>query len=122
MTWTDAGAIGEILGAIAVVLSLVYLSRQVRQNTQAVRTGNAALVQGNFQQLAGFRRYRAERESAFVPEFREAMEDWLATPGELERTDVMLGADVPTRAGPSLRSDPAWSPPRRYTGLRHPRS
>lgn len=174
MTWTDAGAIGEILGAIAVVLSLVYLSRQVRQNTQAVRTGNAALVQGNFQQLArmfytdremgdivirtmageedlapadrlaawayffdflktaelahhqyrhgdldeslwqaslsfyrayfetpGFRRYWEERKSAFVPEFREAMEGWLATRGELKRTDVMLGADVPARAGPA---------------------
>lgn len=30
MNWTMLGAVGEILGAIAVVLSLVYLARQVR--------------------------------------------------------------------------------------------
>lgn len=52
MFWSAFGAIGELLGALAVVISLVYLSRQVRQNTDAVRTGNAATVQGNLQQLA----------------------------------------------------------------------
>ena len=52
MTWTELGALGEVLGAIAVVVSLVYLSRQVRQNTQAVRTANAANVQANVPQLA----------------------------------------------------------------------
>lgn len=52
MDWTLLGALGELLGAVAVVVSLVYLSRQVHQNTTAVRTANAVTVQGNFQQLA----------------------------------------------------------------------
>ena len=52
MTWSAFGAIADLVGAIAVVASLVYLSRQVRQNTTAVRTANAAAVQSNFQQLA----------------------------------------------------------------------
>ena len=52
MTWTDFGALGELVGAIAVVISLIYLSRQVRQNTRAITTGNEAAVQGNFQRLA----------------------------------------------------------------------
>ena len=52
MNWTVVGAIGEVLGAVAVVVSLVYLSRQVHQNTTAVRTANAVTVQGNFQNLA----------------------------------------------------------------------
>jgi len=52
LSWSAFGAIGELLGAVAVVFSLVYLSRQVRQNTTAVRTANASLVQSNFQQLA----------------------------------------------------------------------
>ena len=50
--WTFVGAIGELLGAAAVVVSLVYLSRQVHQNTTAVRSANAVTVQGNFQRLA----------------------------------------------------------------------
>ena len=32
--------LGEIIGAIAVVVSLIYLAVQVRQNTQAQRTEN----------------------------------------------------------------------------------
>lgn len=37
MNWDAIGAIGEILAAIAVVITLVYLSRQIRQNSQAVQ-------------------------------------------------------------------------------------
>lgn len=33
MDWTMVGALGELLGAIAVVVSLIYLAKQVRANT-----------------------------------------------------------------------------------------
>lgn len=36
MNWEAAGALGEIVGAFAVVISLVYLAIQVRQNTTAI--------------------------------------------------------------------------------------
>lgn len=36
MNWQAAGAIGDIVGAVAVVISLVYLAIQVRQNTRAI--------------------------------------------------------------------------------------
>lgn len=36
MTIQDWGAVGEIIGAIAVVASLVYLALQIRQNTQQI--------------------------------------------------------------------------------------
>ena len=36
MNWEAIGAIGELIGALAVVLTLVYLSIQLRQNTRAV--------------------------------------------------------------------------------------
>ena len=36
VNWQAVGAIGEIVGATAVVLSLVYLAMQIRQNTQLV--------------------------------------------------------------------------------------
>jgi len=52
MSFADLGALGELFGAIGVVISILYLSRQIRQNTDAVRSGNATTVQENFQQLA----------------------------------------------------------------------
>jgi hypothetical protein len=39
MDWTAIGAVGEVLGAIAVVISIGYLAVQVRQNTDSVRFG-----------------------------------------------------------------------------------
>ncbi len=36
MNWDAVGAIAELVGATAVVLTLVYLSIQLRQNTRAV--------------------------------------------------------------------------------------
>ena len=37
MNWDAVGAVGEIVGAIAVVATLVYLARQLRQNTASVQ-------------------------------------------------------------------------------------
>jgi hypothetical protein len=37
MNWTAIGAIGEMLGAAGVIITLIYLARQVRQNTRATR-------------------------------------------------------------------------------------
>ena len=36
MNWDAIGAISEILAAIAVVVTLIYLAKQIRQNSQAV--------------------------------------------------------------------------------------
>ena len=38
MTLQDLGGVGEFIGGIAVVISLVYLAVQIRQNTKSVRT------------------------------------------------------------------------------------
>ena len=38
MNWEAIGAIGEIVGALAVVITLAYLVIQIRQNTAAVAT------------------------------------------------------------------------------------
>ena len=37
MNWEAAGAIGEIVGAVAVVATLAFLAIQLRQNTQATQ-------------------------------------------------------------------------------------
>lgn len=36
MSWQDLGSIGELVSAIAVVVSLVYLAFQIRQNTSQI--------------------------------------------------------------------------------------
>lgn len=37
MNWEAIGAIGEIVGAIAVLVTLIYLAMQIRQNTYQTR-------------------------------------------------------------------------------------
>ena len=37
MSWEAAGAIGEVIGALAVVISLVYLAMQIRQNAKMTK-------------------------------------------------------------------------------------
>lgn len=39
MNWEAIGAVGEILGASAVVLTLIYLARQMKQEAVAARSG-----------------------------------------------------------------------------------
>jgi hypothetical protein len=57
MTWPELSIVADLLGGIGVVISLVYLSRQIRQNTRAVRMANASMVQNNFQEAARFPEY-----------------------------------------------------------------
>ncbi|MFV1988710.1 MAG: hypothetical protein ACC682_15655 [Gemmatimonadota bacterium] len=44
MSIQDLGSLGEFVGAIAVVLSLIYVSLQVKQNTRALRGAAVAAV------------------------------------------------------------------------------
>ncbi len=44
MNWEAIGAIGEIIGAIAVVITLLYLASQTRQNTRATHAQATASV------------------------------------------------------------------------------
>ena len=50
MNWDALGAVGEIIGAVAVILTVGYLALQIRQNTAAVRS---TATQGASQELAG---------------------------------------------------------------------
>ncbi len=38
MNWEATGAISEIIGAVAVVISLIYVAAQIRQNTKMMKT------------------------------------------------------------------------------------
>ena len=63
MNWEAISAIADILGAIAVVITLIYLALQVRQNTQATRASTRHAVTesimgppNNFLQNESFRK------------------------------------------------------------------
>ena len=38
--WEAIGAVGEILSAVGVIVTLAYLATQMRQNTRALRSGS----------------------------------------------------------------------------------
>ena len=40
MNWDAVGAVGEIIGATAVLLSLLYLGFQIRQNTKSLKSSS----------------------------------------------------------------------------------
>jgi len=44
MNWDAIGAIGENIGAFAVVISIIYLAVQIRQNTKTVAANTAQAV------------------------------------------------------------------------------
>ena len=44
MNWEAIGAIGEIVGAVAVVFTLIYLTIQLRQNTATVKAATYQAV------------------------------------------------------------------------------
>ena len=47
MNWDALSAIGELLGATGVIVTLIYLSIQVRQNTRAIRGSTLNVLTGH---------------------------------------------------------------------------
>lgn len=51
INWDAIGAMGELVGAVAVVATLIYLSVQLRQNTRTVRVSSAQAVTEELQDM-----------------------------------------------------------------------
>jgi hypothetical protein len=71
LNWEALGALGEIIGAIAVVLTLVYLAVQTRQNTEAVRHAFARGVMED----ANAWRFKIVEDPAVSELFRNGLRD-----------------------------------------------
>lgn len=51
MNWEAIGAIGETLSAVGVIVTLVYLAIQLRQNTRALRSNSWQAIQESEQRF-----------------------------------------------------------------------
>jgi len=71
MSWDAVGAIGEVVGAIAVVITLLYLAVQTRQNTRAVQHATTRGVMED----ANAWRFRIVEDPEIAELFRSGLRD-----------------------------------------------
>ena len=55
MTLSDLGSIGELIGGVAVVVSLIYVALQIRQNTRAIRASSHQSALGGWSSSSAIR-------------------------------------------------------------------
>ena len=53
MSLQDLGALGELVGAVAVVLTLLYVAAQIRQNTRSLRSATSFAVNQALAEING---------------------------------------------------------------------
>lgn len=97
MNWEAVGVIAEVVGAIGVVISLIYVAIQVRSNTRALKasasfetahswaTFNEMLVSA----MLGDPAFQAGEDCRLV-EITAKFYDPDARPGDLSKTDTIL--------------------------------
>jgi hypothetical protein len=81
MSLNDLANIGQAIGAIAVVISLIYVALQIRQNTNAVRSATAQTVHEHFAKW-----YHLVAKALFRP----ALSYWRRADGEAMRPDAAI--------------------------------
>jgi len=51
MNWEALGAIGELVGAVSVLLTLIYLARQIKENTKVQTISAYSSMMDGFEAL-----------------------------------------------------------------------
>jgi len=90
VNWEAIGAIGEVLGAVGVIATLAYLARQIRQNSEVVRSSTRQAISTTQLQVG--------LQIASDPALRGLALRWLsgapaATPEEALAEDMFLRAN-----------------------------
>ena len=88
MNWEALGAIAELLGAVSVLLTLIYLAIQVRENSkiQTIATYNSVI--GGFSELYSWA--GTTRELASVSRYMFNEKDRELTIDEKHQLDLMF--------------------------------
>jgi hypothetical protein len=55
VNWEAISAIGQIVGAVAVVISLIYVAREIRSNARAARVASMDNSIGGFEKSQSIR-------------------------------------------------------------------
>jgi len=82
MSIQDLGAIGELLAAIATLVTLIYLALQIRQNTTAIKGST-------LNSITAHKQFEIRWSSEIGDTYRKAVEN----PGSLTTNEVFLMAD-----------------------------
>lgn len=90
LDWDAVGALGEVVGAVGVILTLGYLAVQIRQNSKNVRSNTRQSV-STVQTDLGVR-------IAGDPELRRAYRRWVWNTGEPENEDEKLLSEMLIRS------------------------
>ncbi len=89
LTLQDLGSLGEFVGALGVVISLIYLARQMRQNTTSVRAASFNSMTENTIRLLE----HSFRDGGFADFLHRAERDPLSlSPDEMVRWDAYMTA------------------------------
>ena len=88
MNWDAIGAIGEVVGAIAVFISLIYLATQVRTQNRESRLTAVHEIQVAFRES-----YQAFTVGNLAEVFQKGEEDWSSL--TLAETIRLLGGLLP---------------------------
>jgi hypothetical protein len=88
MNWDAVGAIAELLGAVGVIASLVYLATQIRNSQEQMAQNTQALKAGTYQQ---FRHeiYEALHGYMKVPGFSETLRSGMADFHQLDDAEAI---------------------------------
>lgn len=97
MDWNTAASIAEVVSGVAVIVSLVYLATEVRNNTKALKASagfDASLQMSElneclFQAMLGDTEYQQGRESRFANLVRRIYEPE-ADVDDLQASDLIL--------------------------------
>jgi hypothetical protein len=73
MNWEAIGAVGETLGSVAVLVTLIYFSLQIRQNTKATRNTSSQYMLS-----------AAQNTALAVASSNESVEIWLKGLSDLQ--------------------------------------
>ena len=94
MSWEAIGSIGELIGALAVLATLVYLARQIRQHNREMENQVKSVDLASFNAIdESFSRFRSliAADGQLAELWRRAKEDYLSlAPDERERADALI--------------------------------
>ena len=88
MNWEAIGAISEVVGAIAVVLSLIYVATQIKQNTAASRSQSINQINSQYGALMS----QVAMNGDLAQIYRKATDGEALDPDETVRYTAYLSA------------------------------